>query len=149
MGENLAEHLIVALVLSSLPDSYSALITALESRGEDNLKLDYVKGQLLDEWRRRCDSSSGGNVPVEKVLKTGAKSGAKPKLYHYCKQQEHFRRDCPKFTADQAKKQGALSTKSSRKQKCVKKKNLVNFVLLLVIVTMTVSGTWTPEPVLI
>lgn len=32
LGEGLQEHWIVAIILSSLPTSYDALITALESR---------------------------------------------------------------------------------------------------------------------
>lgn len=118
MGENLAEHLLIAIMLSSLPHSYDALITALESRGEDQLKLEYVKGQLLDEWRRRCGCNDGTGHP-EKVLKTGVKpkSGPKPKQCHYCKQEGHFRRDCPKFAADQLKKQSAPKHETQSKAK--------------------------------
>lgn len=62
LGEDLTEHLVIAMILSSLPDSYNGLITALENRPEEELQLEFVKGKLLDEWRRRCDSDgkSGG-----------------------------------------------------------------------------------------
>ncbi|XP_062704546.1 uncharacterized protein LOC134286871 [Aedes albopictus] len=55
MGEPLKEHLVVAIMLSSLPDSYSPLVTSFEGRPEEDLKLDYVKGKLLDEWRRKTE----------------------------------------------------------------------------------------------
>lgn len=56
LGEGLQEHWIVAIILSSLPPSYDALITALESRPVEELKQDYVKGKLLDEWKRKCEA---------------------------------------------------------------------------------------------
>lgn len=56
MGEKLGEHWIVAILLSSLPETYNPLITALEGRSEDESKLDFVKKKLLDEWRRRCEN---------------------------------------------------------------------------------------------
>lgn len=49
LGEKLIDHLVVAMLLSSLLESYSTLITALESRAEKELTLDLVKGKLIDE----------------------------------------------------------------------------------------------------
>lgn len=56
MGEQLSGFWLVAILLSSLPQSYDGLIVALESRKDDELDLEYVKGKLLDEWKRRGDS---------------------------------------------------------------------------------------------
>lgn len=39
LGEVLKDKLIIAMLLSSLPDSYSTLVTALETRAEDELTL--------------------------------------------------------------------------------------------------------------
>ncbi|XP_062709476.1 uncharacterized protein LOC134288474 [Aedes albopictus] len=58
MGEELKEHWVVAMLLSSLPESYNSLITALESRPEYDLTLEYIKGKLLDEWKRRVENQS-------------------------------------------------------------------------------------------
>lgn len=58
MGEPLQEHLVVAIVLSNLPESYKPLVTAPEGRPEEDLKLEYVKGKLLGEWRRKCETRS-------------------------------------------------------------------------------------------
>ena len=53
LGETLADNLTVALFLSSLPDSYGTLITALETRPEEDLTQELVKNKLLEEYRRR------------------------------------------------------------------------------------------------
>ena len=47
LGKMLAEHLTVAFFLSSLPDSYGTLITALETRPEGDLTQDLVKNKLM------------------------------------------------------------------------------------------------------
>lgn len=52
LDEVLGDKLVVAMLLCSLPDSYSSMITALESRSEDDLTLTLVKGKLIDEHRR-------------------------------------------------------------------------------------------------
>lgn len=71
MGEKLAEYWIVAIMLSSLPASYDPLITTLEGRPENELKLDYVKGKLLDEWRRRCEMNENRDDWNDQALKAG------------------------------------------------------------------------------
>ena len=53
LGEPLAEHLSVVLFLSSLPDSYGTLITALETGPEEDLTTELVKGKLLEEFKRK------------------------------------------------------------------------------------------------
>jgi len=55
LGEVLKDKLIIAMLLSSLPESYSTLVTALETRAEDELTLQLVKGKLIDESKRRKD----------------------------------------------------------------------------------------------
>ena len=56
LGETLAEHLTVALFLSSLPDSYGTLITALETRNEADLTTELVKNKLIEEFKRRNET---------------------------------------------------------------------------------------------
>ena len=43
------------LFLSSLPDSYGTLIAALETRPEEDLTTELVKGKLLEELKRRSN----------------------------------------------------------------------------------------------
>lgn len=67
LGEELVDHLIVAMLLSSLPESNGTLITAFESRSEAELTLELVKGKLLDEFNRR---KGPANVDGDTALKT-------------------------------------------------------------------------------
>lgn len=53
LGETLKDKMIIALILCSLPESYNTLITALETRNEDELTVELVKSKLLDEDSRR------------------------------------------------------------------------------------------------
>lgn len=97
MGESLKEHLVVAILLSSLPVSFSPLVTALEGRPEEDLKLDYVKGKLLDEWRRKSEYSKQENVH-ENVLKTTVQIENRRnyvRTCYYCGREGHFQRSCP------------------------------------------------------
>ncbi|CAK9834290.1 Copia protein [Anthophora retusa] len=51
--EVLKEKLIISIMLSNLPDSFGTLITALETRNEDVLTLELIKGKLVDKATRR------------------------------------------------------------------------------------------------
>lgn len=53
MGEGLKDRVFMALILSSLPASYSSLINVIENRPEEELTVDFVK------WRH---SSSPARV---------------------------------------------------------------------------------------
>lgn len=110
MGNPLKDHWLVAIILSSLNDSYDSLITSLESRPKADLQLEFVKRKLLDEWRKRLEkageSASGGS---EKVLKTVVSAKKmekkKEKVCHYCGKEGHFRRECRKLEYDRKNKE--------------------------------------------
>lgn len=68
-GKLLDDEEIVAVLLASLPESYSGLVTALEGREEKDLTVEYVTGKILDEYRRRTEASTisesnGGDLEV-------------------------------------------------------------------------------------
>lgn len=99
-GETLAENLVVALMLCSLPDSYDTLITALESRADDDLTLELVKGKLIQEHKRRNELQSEANegetetalkVQTGKNFKKFSKSNKK---CFNCGKVGHIKRDC-------------------------------------------------------
>lgn len=94
MGEPLKEHLVVAIMLSSLPESYGPLVTALEGRPEEDLTLDYVKGKLLDEWKRKCEVRK---QEEEKALKSTIQCEDRVNRVwtcYYCGQVGHLKRNC-------------------------------------------------------
>ena len=101
LGEPLAEHLTVALMLSSLPDSYGTLITALETRPEDDLTKELVKNKLLEEYSRRQES---GMVPAaieQRAMKAKDEkhSAATSRITcFFCKKPGHLKRDCRKYS---------------------------------------------------
>ena len=53
IGEEVNEVHKIAVLLQSVQDNYSTLVTALLTRGDDELTLVFVKRALLDEEQRR------------------------------------------------------------------------------------------------
>ena len=49
IDDAIAEKVIVILLVSSLPDEYNYLITALETLADTNLTWDYVRDRLIHE----------------------------------------------------------------------------------------------------
>lgn len=108
MGDPLKDYWLVAIILSSLHESYDGLITALESRPEDDLNLQFGTGKVLDEWRKRVEKGNSGR-DGEQAFKVGAKpkqpeKKKKVKVCHYCGKEGYFRRDCRKLEHDQLTK---------------------------------------------
>ncbi|KAK2579077.1 hypothetical protein KPH14_010926 [Odynerus spinipes] len=102
LGETLNEKMFIAMLLCSLPDSYNTLITALESRSEEDLTLSMIKGKLIDEYNRRKNASSyleGSNDRVLKsqaVIKDFNKEQTNLNCY-FCKKAGHLKRDCRRY----------------------------------------------------
>lgn len=105
IGEVLKEKLTISIMLSNLPDSFGTLITALETRNEDELTLELVKGKLLDEATRR-QNSKGEPQEQSKVLKVVYKNklGSNPSkeqsntyTCYFCKKQGHLKKNCIKY----------------------------------------------------
>lgn len=113
MGESLKEHLVVAILLSSLPESYNPLVTALEGRPEEDLKLDYVKGKLLDEWRRKCEHSNENSQQKAMRSFVHAANHRGVRVCYCCGQAGHFRNNCPIFLKYQQDKVETMNAKHS------------------------------------
>ena len=116
-GEKLNDSDIVATLLSSLPSTYDPLITALEARDEADLTLEFVKGRLLHEERRKGkEEESYENAMYSKGRKWPSKPSPGPSGYKgpnkghegprrfsksiecfYCRQKGHIKRDCRKL----------------------------------------------------
>ena len=120
IGEDIRDFHVAALLLSGLPDSYETLVTALDARPDDELTLEYVKGKLVDEYRRKS-----GGATSESALKTHdkAKLRAKPTASHskqhetrecfYCKKPGHLKKDCRAWKAKMNEYQKSSTLKAS------------------------------------
>lgn len=109
LGETLAQQLTVALLLSSLPDSFGTLITALETRPEADLTVELVKNKLIEEYKRRNENTAAATANDQQALKV-SHSSTKPvdstKTMNYqkqglecffCKKPNHMKKDCRKY----------------------------------------------------
>lgn len=109
LGEKLADHLVVALLLCSLPDDYNTLITALESRDEKDLTLEMVTGKLINEYKRSTESEANSiscHIPSDKETAMKVEKGkvySKVVMCHFCKKKGHIQRDCYSYKRSQNK----------------------------------------------
>ena len=108
MGQDLEKSLKVALLLSGLPESYSGVVMALETRPDNELTFVIVKEKLIQEENRRKESYCTN----EKIMKTTQKyctqkrnvSGShndgvnsrlnKSKNCFFCDRPGHFKQNC-------------------------------------------------------
>ena len=115
IGDPIAEHDLVIILISSLNDEFNPLITALETIAEENLTWDYVRDRLIHEAEKSKSACSGNNVKdalftnnklndESKRQKKGKKS---KNACYYCNEKNHFARDCTKKKRDEAAKQKA------------------------------------------
>ena len=65
-GQAMENSLKIAMIHRSLPDSYGNLVTALESRPEADLTIDFVKRRILDGHQRRVEQ---GGESSERAMK--------------------------------------------------------------------------------
>ena len=82
IGEALSKIHKVAILLRSVQDSYSTLMTALLAQGYVELTLALVKQSLLDKGQRREKPSDSGSSEV--TLKSACKCGSKKRKAGNC-----------------------------------------------------------------
>lgn len=146
IGEIIQDDNLIAILLCSLPNSYSTFITAIESKNESELSLKYVQNKLIDEYVRRVETKQI-STKMESIALKGNTN--KPKYFNkqkfctYCKRNNHTREDCfhlkgrntnkqkPNFIQDRSQKfkksnNFSASTASSQNEKlteCSQNKN--------------------------
>jgi hypothetical protein len=115
IGEEISDFHVAALLLSGLPDSYETLVTALDARPDDELTLEYVKGKLVDEYKRKTEANKD-NYKSETALRACDKSKYKSKFNNnskesasqetrecfYCKKKGHLKKECRSWKAKMA-----------------------------------------------
>ena len=104
IGEEVSEVHKVAVLLRSVQENYSTLVTALLAQGDDELTLMFVKQALLDDKQRRGKHSESNSTTPNSV--DSALNAARKFNYRKHKpgkgncfnsgQAGHFARDCPK-----------------------------------------------------
>lgn len=146
LGEEIKEHLFVAMLLSSLPESYSTLITALESRSEEELTLNLVTGKLIDEYRRRKGVPNTEDLSIAlKVSQNKETDKIKEKTCYFCKNPRHFKQECTRYRKWKANKlhaEKANRIEEGENQEFVK----TSTSLLVYLMTETTDGSLTLVP---
>lgn len=102
IGQETTDFQVAALLLSGLPESYEALVTALDARPDDALTLEYVRGKLVDEFNRK-HQTTGVTSDAESALRAQGrdhpKTSSDRKECYFCKATGHYRKDCPAWRA--------------------------------------------------
>ena len=95
VGDAIDDEDCVVYLLASLPDSFNALVTALEAN-EDVPKMEVVTERLLHAERKQKEKTSA-DLSDEKVMTTRFR-GRGPRCYH-CWRFGHIQRNCPECTS--------------------------------------------------
>ncbi|XP_011313392.1 uncharacterized protein [Fopius arisanus] len=100
LGKNFEDDDIVAIMLSSLPESYGTLVMALEARPETDLTQSLVKGNIIAEWKRRSNPSNTRSP--ELALKTNNPHEGNQSCF-LCHKKGHRKATCGKFLLSKQK----------------------------------------------
>lgn len=85
----------IGMIFTSLPSSYSTLVTALEARDERDLTLSLVQSKLLDEYMRQKENNGDIWEDPDKVLVIKQKE--EKQYCYFCKRENHKMKDCYKL----------------------------------------------------
>lgn len=121
-GQAMENSLKIAMIHRSLPDSYGHLVTALESRPEADLTIDFVKGRLLDEHQRRVER---GGECQQKAMKMQSKVKKEIICFH-CQKPGHYKRNC-RLLQEQKKTESNARSDASKAKKVAEKELPVCF----------------------
>lgn len=121
-GQALESPLKVAMVYRSLPESYSGLITAMESRPDADHTMELVKQKLLDEHQRRVERFDESGEKAMRIQGKKQHSEQREKGCFYCGKPGHFRRNCQLLQQRRESDGEASGSAGGRKQDGTKAK---------------------------
>ena len=122
IGNQIAEHDLVIILISSLPKEFNYLITALETIAERMLTWDYVHDRLIHEADKL--QISNGNEMNDALFTNNQTEQSNKIKYHYCEKKGHIAQDCYKNKRDAKKEKGKLANQ-------LKKMNIMSHYLKL------------------
>lgn len=106
-GTELDKDTQICLLLRSLPPSFDGLVTALDSRSDDDISIDVVKSKLADEYHRRLERDASTSK-VEKAMKSvGNSQRSDVRVCHFCNKPGHIKRNCRKFLSSRKNNENA------------------------------------------
>ena len=103
IGDPIAEHDLVIILISSYPEDFNYLITALETIAESTLTWVYVRDRLIyvaDKLQK-----SNRNEMNDALFTNNRTERSKKIKCHYCKKKGHLAQDCQKKKRDAVEKE--------------------------------------------
>lgn len=108
LGQNLDENLQLAMILGSLPDSFNSMVTALDTRPENELTLELVQNILLNDGKRRQGHESS-DILSERAMQVNNSIEC-----FFGHQKGHKKFKCPKWKS-QKHRQFLIATQAEEK----------------------------------
>lgn len=93
LGADADEEWKIGMIFTSLPTSYSTLITALEARDQKDLTVSLVQSKLLDEYSRQQEQQNYDSD--EKIMQVGRVS--EKLICEFCLKDNHKMKNCYKL----------------------------------------------------
>lgn len=94
LGDMDPEFFKSAALLSSLPESYDGLVTALEARSDGQLNAKVVTEKIISEYRRRKEKDGESETALKA---SNYRNKSTDKACFFCKKPGHFRNKCVKY----------------------------------------------------
>jgi len=84
--------------------------TALDARPDDELTLEYVKGKLIDEFKRRTENNDKSATALKALNLNKIKTRSETHDCFYCKKSGHLKKDCRAWKAKMSELRKRSST---------------------------------------
>lgn len=94
LGLEIPKRLRIVLMLCSLPDSYSSLVTALEVRPSQDLTFNLVKNAIIAEYKRR-EGQLRMNDNSEIAMRVN--SNRKEVICYFCHRKGYLKQNCRRY----------------------------------------------------